>query len=325
CTINVSFAPKAIGTRAGAIIITDNAGGSPHVINLIGTGTPSGPALSLSSTSLDFGSQPVGTTSVAKVVTLTNNGTSTLAITSIGNGGDYAPPTNTCGGSVAAGASCTISVTFTPTATGTRNGAIIIADTAPGAPHAIALTGIGTDFSITPPPGSTNTATISAGQTATFTMTIAPSGGFNDTITTGCSGAPPGGACSVSPSAFTLNTTTKITITVTTTARSNAVPVSGPQGVPPHVAPRLDLPWLLWLLAVTSLGSLAMFGRKRASLAFGMTMLLALLCLGRAGGTGAPAPVGPTAGTPPGNYAPIVTASTSNGFSHSSPLSLTVK
>src|SRR5205807_1308717 len=178
CTINVSFAPKAIGTRAGAIIITDNAGGSPHVINLIGTGTPSGPALSLSSTSLDFGSQPVGTTSVAKVVTLTNNGTSTLAITSIGNGGDYAPPTNTC------------------------------------------------------------------------------------------SGAPPGGACSVSPSAFTLNTTTKITITVTTTARSNAVPVSGPQGVPPHVALRLDLPWLLWLLAVTSLGSLAMFGRKRASLAF---------------------------------------------------------
>src|SRR5207244_8152226 len=186
---------------------------------------------------------------------------------------------------VAVGASCAITVTFTPTVTGPRNGAITTTDSAPGSPRTIALSGTGTDFSIAAPPGSPTTATISAGQAATFTMTIAPSGGFNDTITTGCSGAPPGGACSVSPSAFTLNTTTKSTITVTTTARSNAVPVSGPQGVPPHVAPRLDLPWLLWLLAVTSLGSLAMFGRKRASLAFGMTMLLALLCLGCAGGT----------------------------------------
>ncbi|HLQ32217.1 MAG TPA: choice-of-anchor D domain-containing protein, partial [Chloroflexota bacterium] len=328
CTINVSFAPTAIGTRAGAITITDNAGGSPHVINLIGTGTPSGPAVNLSTGNLSFGSQPLNTTSPTQVVTLTNGGTVMLTITSVDPSGDFAPAAGTTcknGTSVAAGASCTISVTFTPTATGTRNGAITIADNAPNAPHAIALTGIGTDFSITTPPGSTNTATISAGQAATYTMTLAPSGGFNDTITMSCSGAPPGGACSVSPSAFTLNTTTKITITVTTTARSNAVPVSGPQGVPPLVAPRLDLPWLLWLLAVTSLGSLAMFGRKRASLAFGMTMLFALLCLGCAGGTGAPAPVGPTAGTPPGNYALIVTASTANGFSHSSPLSLTVK
>ncbi|PYU31261.1 MAG: hypothetical protein DMG28_15825 [Acidobacteria bacterium] len=324
CTINASFAPTAIGARAGAITITDNAGGSPHVINLIGTGTPSGPAVSLSSTSLEFGGQPVGTTSVAKVVTLTNSGNAALTITRFESSGDYAP-TNTCGTSVAVGASCTITVTFTPTVTGPRKGAITTTDSAPGSPRTIALSGTGTDFSIAAPPGSPTTATISAGQAATFTMTIAPSGGFNDTITTGCSGAPPGGACSVSPSAFTLNTTTKITITVTTTARSNAVPVSGPQGVPPLVAPRLDLPWLLWLLTVTSLGSLAMFGRKRGSLAFGMTVLFGLLCLGCAGGAGAPAPVGPTAGTPPGNYAPIVTASTSNGFSHSSPLSLTVK
>src|SRR2546425_763316 len=341
CTISVTFTPTMPGLLTGTISITDNAADSPQKISLTGNAVDTGPAVKLSTLILTFASQPLGTFSAAQTATLTNTGNAALTITSIVPSGDFIPATGTTcanGGSVAASASCTINVSFAPTAIGTRAGAIIITDNAGGSPHvinligtgtpsgpAVTLSGTGTDFSIVAPPGSPTTATISAGQTATFTMTIAPSGGFNDTITTGCSGAPPGGACSVSPSAFTLNTTTKITITVTTTARSNAVPVSGPQGVPPLVAPSLDLPWLLWLLAVTSLGSLAMFGRKRASLAFGMTMLFALLCLGCAGGASAPAPVGPTAGTPPGNYAPIVTASTSNGFSHSSPLSLTVK
>ncbi len=75
------------------------------------------PNLSLSSGSLTYANQNVGTTSAAQSVTLNNTGTAALTITSIGvtgtNAGDFAQ-TNTCGASVAAGGNCSISVTFTP-------------------------------------------------------------------------------------------------------------------------------------------------------------------------------------------------------------------
>jgi hypothetical protein len=140
CTISVTFTPTAIGTRTGAITITDNAAGSPHTVSLTGTGTS--PVLSLSSTTLTFGSQLMNTTSAAQSVTLNNTGNAALSVTSIVASGDYAQ-TNTCGSSVAAGANCTISVTFTPTATGTRTGAITITDNAAGSPHIVSLTGTG--------------------------------------------------------------------------------------------------------------------------------------------------------------------------------------
>jgi hypothetical protein len=84
------------------------------------------------------------------MVTLTNSGTATLTLTSIVPSGDYAQ-TNTCGGSVAAAGNCTISVTFTPTATGTRTGAITITDNASGSPHMVTLTGTGTTGALPPP------------------------------------------------------------------------------------------------------------------------------------------------------------------------------
>ena len=98
--------------------------------------------MSLTSTSLTFASQLVGATSAAQTVTLNNTGNAALSVTSIVAGGDYAQ-TNTSGTSIAAGANCTISVTFTPTATGTRTGAITITDNAAGSPHIVSLTGTG--------------------------------------------------------------------------------------------------------------------------------------------------------------------------------------
>jgi hypothetical protein len=78
---------------------------------------------------LTYGNQQAGFTSSAKTVTLTNNGTTTLTISSVTvagtNSSDFAQ-TNTCGGSVAPGASCTFSVTFTPDSLGPKIGQIII-------------------------------------------------------------------------------------------------------------------------------------------------------------------------------------------------------
>ena len=111
--------------------------------------TASEPVVSLSPTSLSFGNQQVNTTSAVRVVTLHNSGNAALTINSIGlsgsNSGDFHQQ-NTCPSSsstLAAGASCTISVTFTPSAEGSRSASLTITDNASGSPQSVALSGTG--------------------------------------------------------------------------------------------------------------------------------------------------------------------------------------
>jgi len=110
---------------------------------------PPGPAVTLTPAGLTFASQTVGTTSSAQTSTLQNTGTAPLTISSIATGGtnatDFAQTNNcpTSPSTLAAGASCTISVTFTPGASGSRSGTVVITDNAPGSPHALTLSGTG--------------------------------------------------------------------------------------------------------------------------------------------------------------------------------------
>ena len=140
CTISVTFKPTVSGTRTSALSITDNAAGSPQKVPLSGIATTA----KLSPTRLNFGSVTIGTTSPAETVTLTNVGTTTLTITGITitgrNAGDFSQ-THTCGSSLAAGASCSISVTFKPTAYGLLTAALSISDNAAGSPQTVTLTG----------------------------------------------------------------------------------------------------------------------------------------------------------------------------------------
>lgn len=138
CVISVTFTPTAAGTRTGTLSVNDNATGSPHTANLSGAGLA--PAVSFSTASLTFAGQPLGTASGGQSVTLTNSGTGTLSITSITATGDFAQ-TNSCGISLASGASCIINVTFTPTVVGLRTGTLSVSDNAPGSPHAVSLSG----------------------------------------------------------------------------------------------------------------------------------------------------------------------------------------
>jgi hypothetical protein len=143
CTISVTFHPSAIGPRSATVSIRDDGGGSPQLVSLSGTGT----AVKLVPTSVSFGNQKVGTTSAAKVVTMTNVGTTTLSISGISltgtNAGDFSQ-TNTCGSTLAAGASCTISVTFHPLVTGVRSAVLSIGDNGGGSPQLVPLSGTGT-------------------------------------------------------------------------------------------------------------------------------------------------------------------------------------
>ena len=150
CTLSVTFTPGAAGTRTASVVFTDNATGSPQTVSL--TGTCIAPSVSLSATSVSFGNQPVGTTSAASAVTVTNNGAAALTFTSIAATGDFAVAASgtTCSTSapVAPSGNCVINVTFTPTATGSRSGSLTLTDNASGSPQTMSLTGTGTAPSV---------------------------------------------------------------------------------------------------------------------------------------------------------------------------------
>jgi hypothetical protein len=140
CSIQVIFTPTAMGTRTGILSVSTAGTALPLSINL--TGTSGSPLAQLSTLSLTFANQNVGSTSAAQTLTLSNTGIGALIISSLTVTGDFAQ-TNNCGTSVAVGGNCTFSVTFTPTAGGTRTGSMLISDNSSGGPQTIGLTGTG--------------------------------------------------------------------------------------------------------------------------------------------------------------------------------------
>ena len=175
CTISVTFKPTIAGNRSAALAITDNAAGSPQSVSLSGTGVSTG--VTLSPSSVSFGNQAVGVGSAAHAVTLTNAGNSTLSVTGIAvfgvNSSEFAQ-TNNCGSSVAAGANCTINVTFKPSAAGSRSAALAITDNATGSPQSASLSGTGVSTGVTLSPSSVafgNQAVGAASSAHTVTLT----------------------------------------------------------------------------------------------------------------------------------------------------------
>lgn len=150
CAIRITFAPGAAGTRTATLAIIDNApgGASPgRQVSLSGIGITSAvPEVTLTPASLTFATQAEGTTSAAQNINLSNTATANLTISGIAvtgtNGPDFAQ-TNNCVSPLAAGFSCNIAVTFSPTAIGSRSAAVTITDNATGSPHSVALTGTG--------------------------------------------------------------------------------------------------------------------------------------------------------------------------------------
>jgi hypothetical protein len=144
CTLGVTFAPAlgASGAISGAVVITDNAVVSQQVLDTKGTAAL---PLTFTPATLSFAGQTVATASAAQTVTLTNNSSSSLSPAISGNGDFAAVPggTTPCGASLAAHAQCTISVTFTPSAVGTRGGAITVFDLANPSLQTISVSGIG--------------------------------------------------------------------------------------------------------------------------------------------------------------------------------------
>ena len=140
CAITVRFTPHGYGLRPAALTLTDDGLGGTQTIALRGTGTAARPLLS--SGYLNFGGAGVGGPTAPQNVVLFNAGNGPLAIGSITLAADDFAMSTTCGKALAAGASCTISVTFLPQATGPRSGAVTIIDS--GGTQRITLSGVGT-------------------------------------------------------------------------------------------------------------------------------------------------------------------------------------
>lgn len=327
CQVSVTFTPNSGGTLSGAVVLDDNAPGSPQAVKLYGAGSL--PTAGVSPASLAFSSVDVGATSTAQTVTLKNTSSAVLTISSISTSGDFSQ-TNNCGSSLTGSASCTISVKFAPTTVGSRSGTLSVADNASSNLQTVALSGSGEDFTLSVASGSSSTASISAGGTASYSLTLAPEGGFNQTVSLACSGAPSKATCTVSPASATLDGTNSasVMVTVTTTAASTLY-LPGDPAWPTGRWPGLILLGAIGLL-ITTLG--CKVGARRKKLwplrwaVFAGTVLLAvgLVACGGGSGGGGGGTSKTTPGTPSGTSTLTVTG-TSGSLTHSQALTLTVK
>jgi hypothetical protein len=210
CSLTLTFTPAApfappSDPRSATLTFTDNnnaIGGSMQSVVL--TGTATGPVATLSTNNLGFGGVPITTTSVPLSFTLTNTGTAPLAIkagVNVGiaisgvNAADFSY-TDNCPrypSTIAVNANCTITVKVTPAAVGARNATLTITDNDKHSPtdmnyqQMVSLGATGTDFTIAATPPS---VTVSPGKFATYTLTITPISGFNQTLSLACAVSP---------------------------------------------------------------------------------------------------------------------------------------
>jgi hypothetical protein len=315
CAVQVTFTPTAAGIRTGVLTITDNSAGSPRTLQLSGVGGQG--AAGLSPTNLSFPSQLLNTTSSAQTVTLTNTGNLNLDVSQVQVTGPFAE-TNTCGTSVLATQSCTISITFTPTAAGAAIGTLTITDSAPDSPQSVPLSGTGTSptLALGVASGSSSSAKVTAGSSATYTLSIG-GGGMSGTASLSCTGAPAEATCSV-PATESVNATTvsNFSVNVTTTASSLA-------SIFPYRFGTRPWPWAFALWGIVGIVFLTKPPSQRPVLRLLWTApLFAILLCSCGGGGGASGPKNP--GTLAGTYTLTVKA-TSGTTTQSQNLTLVVQ
>ena len=426
CSIQIVFTPSSVGLQTGQITINDNSGTGVQGISVTGNGVLSGGSLIFTPSKLTFGAQTVGTTSANQSAVLLNNGNRAVTITNISLLSSSFAQTNNCGinfpttpATLNAGQSCSLSVNFTPSASGNVTGSLSVTSNAvngnttlpvsgtgssvislssnsrsqvlaigtqtaqftitasgpstirpksivlrcsggavcnfsstsisPGESSTVTVSGLsestanpfsftvtGTsneqtanlalsvffaDFSLTATPSGT---TVRSGNSATYTVSISPTNGFNLPVLLSCPaaypGIPIGSTCfwsppSVVPSGIVGSTVTS-TLTVTTLAQSRLLPHPPPPGIPPGLAR-----WVLLLALLTFLSAIiAGFSKStlwlRPHLRFAVllaTIVLAALAVGCENYVN-PININPVVnGTPAGNYSIQLIGTLGNG------------
>jgi hypothetical protein len=296
------------------LAVTDTAN---HTGNLEMVISPGNANVGLSTNVVNFAAQNVGTTSSADSVTLTNKGSSALVISGVVASGDFSQ-TNNCT-TVTPAASCTISVTFTPSSVGTRSGVLNINDNDPSKSQTITLSGIGSDIQITAGTAGGVIQTVKTGATATFGLAATPQSGFTGTLNFSCSNLPAYASCTFNPATATVGTSS-VNVTVTISTQQQQTAALYPGGLAPST--------LAGSLACVLLLSLV-FGPYRKGLRQNVVVRLLVFALvllplaGCGGGGSMSMPTSTPLYTPTGTYTVTFTA-TNGAFSRSIPLTLIV-
>ena len=210
CTLQISFTPTATGTRTGTISLATSATNVPLIASRRGIGAQShhqsAPA------TLRVGTIAIGSPAILSF-TLTNSGNAPITGLSLATSlGDYAITIPCVLTTIAPGASCTVTVTFTPTAIGARTATLTVNSSATTSPDLIPLTGTGIvngTFTLTVNSATAASATVSSGRPATYTLTITPINNFSGTVVLNCTPITPADftTCGILPSTITLNGT----------------------------------------------------------------------------------------------------------------------
>jgi hypothetical protein len=249
CTVSVSFAPTQTGARSGQLTLYANIPGGQATVSLNGTATAPA-AIVLTPASLSFPATVVNQTAAPQIITVANTGANPATLSTPTISGDFAIAANTCGTTLAPQTACSVSITFTPTASGTRSGVLTITDSA--GTQTAPLTGTGNaPATDTLAPASLGFVQQAIGTTSTAQQVTLTNNGDvaltlitafvtpGDFIATSACGASlnPHSTCAISvafvPSAIGARTAT---LTVTDQFRSQTVALSGTGVAPPGVS-----------------------------------------------------------------------------------------
>jgi hypothetical protein len=329
CTIQVTFNPAASGIQTGTLTINDNASNSPQTVALTGNQTGNA-SVTLSPTTLTFAVQNNGMTSPPQPVTVTNSGTAPLVVSSLQTTSQFAA-SSACPASVQPGSTCTIQVTFTPSTSGTQTGTLTIMDNAANSPQTVSLAGNqSAGFSVNAPGGSTSTsASVSAGQTATYNLSVSGTFGFSGAVNFTCSGAPANSKCSVTPNPANVSGAPAVAVTVSVVTQAASSVLLRPD--PPAPSPVPYAPLGIAVTGALLLSFALVMPAKRRQLCYIagalVLTLLTVVFVGCGGGSGSSStgPAQPSSpGTAAGQYM-LKVIGTSGPLSQSMNLSLTVK
>ncbi len=267
---------------------------------------------------IGFGNVPAGSSS-NQTLQIKNCGSQALSMSSFQSSSPvFTVPAgpNGCAQQVAVNASCTLTVTFAPTTFNATYSAILTISGNTSMPMIMPLSGSGVPSFGLSAPGSSGTATVTAGATAYYTVSVGGEG-IGATASLVCTGAPTNAVCSV-PSTVTVSATSASTFAVMVSTTAPSMASADFRTFSPH--------WS-WASAILGIGMLVlpMAGRPRRCMLRGTKIMMAIAAMalllscggGSSGSSG-------SRGTPPGTFTLTVTA-TANSATQSLPLTLIVQ
>jgi hypothetical protein len=309
CGAAVTFAPHATGLESGTLTVVDQ--NRTQQIPMSGTGVLGN--VTLTPGALNFNDVGVQISSPAETLLLSNGSPAALNGISIEATGPFVE-TSGCATTLAAGATCGISLVFLPTAAGSQAGTLTVTS-ANAVPMAVQLSGIGIAFELLPI--SPTSVMVTSGNAASYSLELEPANGSAGTASVTCGNLPPNSTCTVTPAIVSLTGPSNIQVAIAT-GLATAAQRRG--GMPPTLLSGMGLKWWSCLFAWVLLWQMRRrykHMRRTLDRLLMMSLLAVMLAgigaCGKGGGLLAlggstPNPLPTSSLTPPGTYTATVTA-----------------